>query len=182
MRKTHKIKTTDIEAAVMAKVSNNQIVMKPRWLFVLGSAVLVSGLVGAGLLSTFLINLAIFLLKQHGPNGVWRLQTIIESFPLWVPVLAAGGIIIGAWMLKKYDFAYKKNYLLITLALIVSIFLTAFLLDYSGLNNIWMKRGPMRQFNQQVQNDNNFIPRGNGQVKGLHKNSQINTFKDQSRR
>lgn len=168
MRRIHRIKPTEIEKNVMEKVTKNIIVMKPRWLFVFGSTAMVFGLVGLGILAIFLTNLAVFLLKQHGPNGEWRLQLILDSFPVWVPIIAIAGFILGVWMLKKYDFSYKKNFLSIILTLIISIILIAFLLDYTGLNNIWMKRGPMRQFYQQVQGQNKNISKGGGQVNGVH--------------
>jgi len=164
MRKTHKINTTDIEKKVMEKVTTNQITMKPRWYFVLGSTLMIAGLASFAVLATFLTNLTIFLLKKHGPNGQWRLQQIIESFPMWVPILAIVGIVIGIWMLKKYDFSYKKNFWLIVLAFITSILLTAFFLDYTGLDNIWMKQGPMKHMYQF--NDEEVYRRGSGRGYG----------------
>jgi hypothetical protein len=74
------------------------------------------------------------------------LQQIIDSFPVWVPILAITGIVLGIWMLKKYDFSYKKNFWMIVILLVISIILTAFLLDLTGLDNLWMKRGPMQRF------------------------------------
>lgn len=133
----------------MEKVTRDEIVMKPKWYFAVGSALMMAGLVSSGLLATFLFSLMMFLARQHGPNGQWRLQLILESFPLWIPILAISGLALGLWMLKKYDFSYQKNFLLIALGFIFSIILTAFLLNYTGLDNIWMKKGPLRQFYQQ---------------------------------
>ena len=172
MRKTHKIKTSNIEDVVMTKIKSDQIVMKPKWFFVVGSSLMIVGLVSLGMLTIFLTNLTIFLLRQHGPNSQWRLQLILESLPLWVPILAVLGICLGLWLLKKYDFSYKKNFRLIALVFIVSITLIAFLLDYTGLDNIWMKRGPMLRFYKQNLDQENITPLYDGRVKGIYKNGQ----------
>lgn len=156
---------TDIEKKVMSKVTSNEIVMKPRWYFVAGSIISIVGLISLGVIATFLINLSFFLLREHGPMGQWRLQQIISSFPLWVPLLAVFGIYFGIDLLKKYDFSYKKNFGLIVSFFIVSIILTAFILDYSGLDNIWMRRGPMMRFYQQESNTQQNLYKG-GTVKG----------------
>lgn len=154
----------------MAKVKSNEISMKPRWYFVLGSILMTVGLASFTIGAVFLTNITLFLLRQHGPMGQWRLQTMLDSFPLWVPLLAASGITLGILMLKKYDFSYKRNFWLIIAGFIVSIVLAGFVLDYLGLNDTLFRQGPMRRLYQQVEGQNNIIPRkpgqGWGQVQG----------------
>lgn len=165
MRKKQKLNTANIKLNVMAKINSGQIAMKPKWYFVLGASLSIVGLVSFGIVATFLTNLTIFLLRQHGPNGQWRLQQILESFPLWVPILAIVGTVLGVWMLKRYDFSYRKNFWLIISAFILSIVLVAYFLDYTGLDNIWMRQGPMMRF---YQNNSQFQenPGGMGQGRG----------------
>lgn len=133
----------------MTKVKTNKIVMKPRWYFVVGSTLTFIGLTAAAVGTAFLVNLILFSLRQHGPGGSWRLQQILGSFPWWIPVLAVAGIVFGIWMLKKYDFSYKKNFLLIAVGFVVAIILSAFIIDRTGLNEIWSRQGAMRRFYQQ---------------------------------
>lgn len=166
MSKIHEIKTSSIEAEVMKKIKSGKISMKPRWYFVVGAFLSVVGLASFGIAAIFLSNLTIFLLKQHGPNSQYRLQQILESFPIWVPVLAITGIVLGIWMLKKYDFSYKKNFGVIAFMFVISIILTAFLLNATGLDNIWMKRGPMMRFYQNHGYQQKVNPNRPGQVKG----------------
>lgn len=149
MSKKIKITTSDLEKSIMDKIVSKEVTMKPRWYFIMGAILSLMGLVTSGVVAVFLTNLSFFLLKQHGPNGSWRLQQIIESFPIWLPVFAFAGVFGGILMLKKYDFSYQKNFKSIILIFIASILFVAFFLDYSGLNNIWMKQGPMRRLYQQ---------------------------------
>ena len=171
MPKKPKIIPMDFETSVMAKVRSNEINMKPKWFFVLGSLSIIIGLISLSIVATFLVNLTIFLLRQHGPMGQWRLQQMVVSFPIWVPIVAIAGIILGVILLKKYDFSYKKNFWFVAAGFIISIVLAAFVLDRFGFNDIWTKT-PMRRFYQQSQNQGDTFPRGQGQGNGLHRNSR----------
>ena len=162
MSKISKITPVDFEKAVMAKVKSNKISMKPRWYFVMGSLLTMAGLIGFSIGAVFLTNLTLFLLRRHGPMGQWRLQQLLTSFPLWVPVFAVFGIVLGIWMLRKYDFSYKKNFWLIALGFIVSIVIAAYIIDYAGFNDIWSRQGPMRRFYQQFEDQKNTPSNGRG--------------------
>jgi len=90
---------------------------------------------------------------------------MLDSFPLWIPILAILGIVIGIILLKRYDFSYKKNFLLIVIGFVASIILSAYLIDLLGLNEIWSRTGPMRRFYQQLEKGNNNLPFSEGQRK-----------------
>jgi hypothetical protein len=169
MSNSKKIKQVDFEKTIMSKVKSNEIAMKPRWYFVIGSLLMVSGLVGLSIGAIFITNITLFLLRRHGPMGEWRLQLMLNSFPWWVPILAIAGIVSGIWLLKKYDFSYKKNFWLIVTGFIISIFFAAFILDYLGLNDIWSRQGPMKRFYKQIEGNNSEFQRGQRQGKGWMK-------------
>lgn len=166
MSKTLKTPLNDFEKTIMAKVKSNEISMKPRWYFVVGSTLAFAGLVGLSIGAVFLTNITLFLLRGHGPMGQWRLQQLLTSFPLWVPMLAVLGIVLGIWMLRKYDFSYKKNFRLIVLTFIFSVIIAAFVIDQLGLNDRWSRQGPMRRFYQQIEGQKENFPRGSGQGRG----------------
>ena len=154
MSKTTKKTLIDFEKTIMAKVKSNEISMKPRWYFVSGSLLMILGLVGLSTGAIFSTNLMLFSLRKHGPMGQWRLQTMLDSFPLWVPILAVVGIVLGIAMLRKYDFSYKKNFWFIILWFILSVVLAAFILDSLGLNDAWSRQGPMMCFYQHIEGQN----------------------------
>lgn len=166
MSKTQKITPVDFEHTIMTKVKSNEISMKPRWYFVLGSLSLMLGFVGFSIGAVFLTNLTFFLYRRHGPMGEWRLQHLLTSFPWWVPMLAVLGLVLGVLQLRKYDFSYKKNFSLIILGFIFSVLLAAFVIDQLGLNDIWSRQGPMRRFYQQIEEQNSIVPKVSGQGQG----------------
>jgi len=167
MSNIKKASSVNFEKTIMEKVKSNEISMKPRWYFIVGSFSMIGGLIGLCIGVIFLINLTLFLLRQHGPMGQWRLELMLNSFPIWVPILAIAGIALGIWMLKKYDFSYKKHFWFIIAGCIISIFMTASLLDYVGFDDLWFKQGPMRRFYQQIENQNDplFKEQGRGQMR-----------------
>ncbi len=165
-----KEKKIDFEKEVMSKVSSGQINMKPKLYFILGSVFSIVGLISLSIVSVFFVNIIMFLLRKHGPMGQWRLEVMLENFPLWVPILAILGVVSGIWLLKKYDFSYKKNFIAIIISFIVSIIIAAFFIDQLGLNDIWSKRGVMRKFYQRIENQENFTPNNYG--KGNMQNSR----------
>jgi len=135
----------NLENRIMAKVISGEVKMKPKLYFLVGSTLSFVGLIGLLIGAVFFTNLTFFLLRKQGP-GTWRLVQMLESFPLWIPLLALLLVILGIWMLKKYDFSYKRNILVLALTLIIAVILSAQIIDALGLNESWSKRGPMRRF------------------------------------
>jgi len=164
MPKKRTVTPIDLESSVMSKVRSNEISMKPKWHFLLGSVLLIAGLAASTVAAIFLTNLTLFLLRQHGPMGQWRLQMMLESFPVWVPLIALVGMVIGILLLKNYDFSYKKNFGLLILGFIASVILAALILSYLNLDKMWYRNGPMRRLYQQDKNPEVFYPmrQGNG--------------------
>lgn len=143
----------NLEKNIMTKVKSGQITMKPRWYFVLGSLLMSFGLIGLSIGAIFLTNLSFFFLRQHGPMGEWRFQLMLESFPWWIPILAILGIVAGIFFLKKFDLSYKKNFSLIITAFVAAIVLAAFIIDLTGINDVWFGQGRMKGLYQFNQND-----------------------------
>lgn len=131
---------------VMSRIKEGRITMKPRWYFVLGSAAMILGLIGAAVASSFLISLVTFSLRTHGPMGAVRFERLLSSFPWWAPIAAVAGIGFGVWLLRKYDFSYRKNFPSVIAGFIIAIVLAGVLVNYSGLDAAWMEHGRMRQF------------------------------------
>ena len=148
----------DITENVMEKIHKEKIEMKPKSYFVLGSIAVFLGVIASVVSSVFLVSIISFLLKSHGPMGEYRLSLMLESFPLWLPILAVFGIVFGILMLKKYDFSYKLNFWFIILGFLIAIVVAGFAIDLSGIDNFWMNKGPMRGvMNKYLQNDDNYL-------------------------
>jgi hypothetical protein len=146
-----------MKAEIMNEINSGKVKMKPKSYFVLGSILALVGLVASVISSIFLLSIVSFLLRPHGPMGSYRFNLILESFPWYLPLIAIGGILIGILILRKYDFSYKKNIWIIILGFIFSIIFAGVLLDISGLDNLWLKRGPMNSILRQYDSKTNNI-------------------------
>ncbi len=138
----------DITKKVMSEIKTERIEMRPKWYFLLGSLSIFVALVGLTFVSIFLISLVTFSLRSHGPMGAIRYQQIISNFPWWAPIIVIIGLITGTILLKKYDFSYKHNFLIIIIIFVSAILLTGIFVDTFGLDDFWIKRGPMKRFYQ----------------------------------
>lgn len=133
------------EKDIMAKIQDGQIRMKPKWFFVLGSLSAVVGLIASIISSVFLINLIIFLLRKKGP-GIGKLNLMFDTFPWWIPFVAIAGVILGIFILRRYDFSYKKNFVLVIFGFIVAVIIASLVIDYLGINDVLTKIGPINRF------------------------------------
>ncbi|MBW6441390.1 hypothetical protein K0B04_00575 [Patescibacteria group bacterium] len=136
----------------MDKILSGEVKMKPKWYFVLGSILSYIGLTGSIIGAIFFTNLTLFLIRKRGP-GTGRIYMMLQSFPIWIPIVALGLFLVGIWLLKKYDFSYKKNFILIIITLLTAIFLSAQIINVLGLNEIWSRRGPMKNFYNEKHSD-----------------------------
>jgi hypothetical protein len=152
-------KQINIKKNVMEQIKENKISIKPRSFFVLGAILTFIGLIASVISSIFLISLISFLLKEHGPMGDYRLSLMISSFPWWMPILAIVGLIIGIWFIFKYDFSYKINFLYLIIGFIAVIIIAGWVIDATGVDNLWLNQGPMRGIMRQYMQGGNFQPR-----------------------
>jgi len=147
----------NITEEVMLKINKGVVKMKPKWMFVVGTIAMILGLVGAYILSSFLVSIISFSLRNHGPMREYRLQELLASFPFWAVGLAIVGLVLGIILLRKFEFSYKKNFWFIILAFIAAIIISGWLADYFGIEKIWSKQGKMHRLYQQYGGNRNKV-------------------------
>lgn len=134
----------NITENVMAKIHEGKIKMKPKYYFVLGSVFSFLGLVFSIITSVFLVALIRFSLRSGGRMADYKLDYLIDIFPLWAPILAIVSIFIGIKLIRRYEFSYKNNFIGIVLLFILAIFVAGIVFDMTGLNELWLQKGPIR--------------------------------------
>lgn len=147
----------DIKENIMNQINHGKIKMKPKIYFILGSVLTFIGLTFSTIFSMFLIGLIRFSLRNNGgPMSDYRFDQILSNFPWWTLVFAILGLIIGISILKKYDFSYKINPLIMVSGFILAIIIAGFFIDAIGLNDTLHRRGPMQGMM------NNYLQKGDG--------------------
>ncbi len=129
----------------MDEIRQGHLKMRPKFYFVSGSILVFISLILSALSSIFLFGLIRFSLRSHGPMGGYRLQQLVDSFPWWAVILAMVGLVIGLWLLSKYDFSYKINYKILVVGFIAAVIIAGYLVDLLGLNDAFYKRGYMNR-------------------------------------
>jgi magnesium-transporting ATPase (P-type) len=110
----------------------------------MGSIFTFIGLVSTVVVSTFSIGLIRFSLRSHGPMGQYRFDQMLSNFPWWTLVLAILGLVLGIWLIRKYDFSYKIKPWLVIVGFILAIIIGGYVIDVTGVNDVMSRQGPMR--------------------------------------
>lgn len=118
--------------------------MRPRAYFLMGSIILFLSVVLSVIVVVFLTSLTAFSLRAHGPMGQFRLDQMINIFPWWAPLLAVCGLILGIFLLKKYEFSYKIGLIQIVSAFILAVLLAVFVIYFFKWDDLLFRSQPMR--------------------------------------
>jgi len=154
---------------IMGQIHDKKIKMRPKMYFIVGSILTFVGLVSSVVVSVFLIGLMRFSLRAHGPMADYRLDQILSSFPWWAPIFSIIGLVVGIWLLRKYDFSFKVNFKVIIAGFILTVIVGGWVIDSIGLNDVLVRRGPMQGMMRQYMQDNN-IQNGQGDGQGWMRN------------
>ena len=131
----------EITSNVMGQIHQGKVKMRPKVYFVMGSLLTFLGLVFFFTTSVFLVGLLRFSIRPHGPMKEVRFGQLVDSFSWWIPVFAIISLVVGFWLLRRYEISYKKNYTLIVIWIVVAVIATGFFVDSIGLNDNLMRRG-----------------------------------------
>jgi hypothetical protein len=134
----------NITGAVMDKIHDNKITMRPRVYFVIGAFLTFTGLVSSVVFSVFLIGLIRFSVRAHGPMGAYRMEQILASFPWWLAVLAIVGLAVGIWLVRRYDFSYKFDFKVVIAGFVLAAIMGGLIVDIIGVNDMLVRKGPMQ--------------------------------------
>ncbi|MDH5533836.1 MAG: hypothetical protein OEX81_05445 [Candidatus Pacebacteria bacterium] len=131
--------TTKVKEEITSKIKSGELTMKPKWYFVVGTALLFQGTLGAILLGIFVSNLCFYHLRNYGPFGYLFLgregfSPFLETFPWKLLIVAGLSLIVGYKLLKKYEFSYSKHSVYLFLILMASILIAGLLTDLAGFN------------------------------------------------
>lgn len=145
----------NITENVMQQINEGKIKMKPRIYFVAGSILTFIGLVFSITTSIFLVNLIKFYFRTHGKIGEFRFEQMLTNFPWWTALFAIIALVLGVWLIKQYEFSYKKEPFLIIIGFVLAIIFIGIFVDIVGFNDSMLrKNGKMKNMM------NGYYPKG----------------------
>ena len=136
---------TKIEETIKQKIKKDEIKMKPKYYFALGSLSITLGMIISFIFSAFFINLIshrirILKMAEFLPMGGPGRMMFLRHFPWHFLFISTALLTVGAWLLKRYDISYKKSFLVILVGIIVSIVFAGLLVDKVGINMHFKKK------------------------------------------
>ncbi|OGC60537.1 hypothetical protein A3K34_01795 [candidate division WWE3 bacterium RIFOXYC1_FULL_40_10] len=140
-----------MKQAIMNKIRNGQIKMRPKVFFTVGTALLISGTLLAFSFASFMINFISFWIRtsffqaDFGPQRPFPLF-FIKHFPWGVLLVSITLVIVGINLLTKYELSYRKNLLFLAAGIIVAVILSGMVLDITGINERLEKKPQLKNF------------------------------------
>ncbi|HWU24747.1 MAG TPA: hypothetical protein VN086_03280 [Candidatus Paceibacterota bacterium] len=113
-----------IESEVLERIRSGKLRMKPRFFFVLKTALVIAITVLILLISVWLASFISFGLRLSGNDSLLGFGTrgilmFIAVFPWWLALIDLALIALLAWLLRHFKFGYRKPVLYLLGALIV---------------------------------------------------------------
>jgi len=144
----------NITDAVMDKIHEGDVKMRPRAYFIIGALLTFAGLVSSIVVSAFLVGLMRFSLRAHGPRGAYRLDQLLVSFPWWAVILAIVGLGVGIWLVRRYDFSYKIDFKVIAAGFVLAAIVGGLIIDMIGINDALTRKGPLQRMMRHYSQEN----------------------------
>jgi len=134
---------------VMNRIKSQEVKMRPRAYFVLGSMLLGAGIVGVLLFTIFLTGAVFFKLRMAGAMhylglGKPGLRFFVRSFPWKVVGLAVLSFFGGSFLLKKHSKVYKVGLGWLVLGAVVTVIGLGMLVDKAGVNERLERRRELK--------------------------------------
>lgn len=135
----------NLQAKILNAIKKGEVIMRPRWHFVLKTILGVLGGVIVSLVLVYLISLIIFGLRETGilfaPGFGFRgVIVFLQSLP-WLLILLVGVFLIVLELLvQKYSFAYRRPLLYSAFAILAVVIVTGWVLTRTPLHGAIMYR------------------------------------------
>lgn len=149
-------KIKDLNKNIMDKIHQEEIKMKPKIYFIIAATISFIGLLSAIVITILSVSMIMFLLKAKGPGADFRFNLMLENFPVWLIVLSIFSLITGILLFKKYNFSFKFDIRITLLVFIFAVIVASWLINSFGFNEIFMKRGPLRDSMQKYLETDDF--------------------------
>ncbi len=134
-----------LQDKILSAIRQGEIVMRPRWHFVLKTILAILGFIILSLVLIYLMSLIIFGLRETGiifaPGlGLRGLIVFFQSLP-WILIILVGiFLIVLELLVQKYSFAYRRPLLYSAFGIVAIVLATAWILTRTPLHFVIMRR------------------------------------------
>lgn len=145
-----KPRENSLKARVLSAIEGGKVTMRPKWHFVLTTALAVSGAVFLSLALTYLASFVVFIMRQNGSwyvtcFGAQGLRAFLTALP-WVLILVAVAILaLLEVLVRRFSFSYRRPLLYSVLAILALVTLSSLLVARTSLHPKLMRHAEERQ-------------------------------------
>lgn len=130
----------NISDQILKKIKTDDVKMRSKWFFVAERLGLESGLLLSLLIGVAILCLMIYIMEENGafeftefgPSG-W--PVIWDNIPLDLVIAAVVFFIIANYIIKQFDFSYKKPFYIFSCSALVVIASFGLFLTYTGVSH-----------------------------------------------
>jgi hypothetical protein len=127
----------DLSKDIIKRIKKGKVKMRPKAYFVAGSTLLGIGFAGFLLFAIVFMNRAFFRFRVFGPFGNLFLgragiRPFILTFPFLSLILALTGIVGGLFILRRYEFSYKRSLVTLLVGTTAFVITAGAVLDVVG--------------------------------------------------
>ncbi len=165
----------NIAETIKKQIQKNEIKMKPKAYFVIGNVLAIIGVIIFAIVSTISTNMIIhfFRVGKFGSRIAmlplnYKIKALMIVFPWEFLLISIGFIILGVWLIRKFEDNYKNSITVLLTLFAVIVLITGLILDKSGFNEKAKRFHIMRNIYDQRREIPNY---GTPSVKGtgIHK-------------
>ena len=139
MNTEHSTEGQSVRTDVMDAIRKGEVRMRPRWHFILTSALTILGAFIVLLALLYVVSLAVFFLRDSGawfapafgPRGWW---VLLRRIPWILVAFIAAFVVILEILVRRYAFVYRKSLLASVLLILLIIFIGGFAIEQTPLH------------------------------------------------
>lgn len=132
-------KQINISDKVLNRIQSDNVKIRSRWFFIAEKLGLESGLLMAILIGIIILCFILYIMEQNGvfefmefgPSG-W--SVILENIPYDLVILAITFFIVASFIIKQFDFSYRKPFYLFSCGIIILIVISGTFLMWTGVS------------------------------------------------
>jgi hypothetical protein len=130
----------DSSEDVFKTIESGGVKMRPRWYFLVREALVIAAIVLLAFITLILASFIIFALKENGGwyairFGARGWSDFLDSLPWSILLLSLALILILAFLLKQYAFAYHRPFLYLLLLLVAVVSLAGFFIAATSFHS-----------------------------------------------
>jgi len=135
----HMPNDNSLKAKVLAAIEGGKVTMRPKWHFLLKTALAIAGVVFLTLTLVYLVSFVVFAMRQNGSwyvtcFGSRGLRAFLTAMPWLLIFVAAAIFAILEVLVRRFSFSYRRPLLYSIIGILIFVSLSSLLVAHTRLH------------------------------------------------